>query len=80
MSDTTRFISFEGIDFSEKSTQIQLLRNKLEQIGKKVTVLREPGGTLISERIRISCSMQEIKSYRYLRTAVVQRPESLVTE
>jgi dTMP kinase len=52
MLDTTRFISFEGIDFSGKSTQIQLLRNKLEQIGKKVTILREPGGTLISERIR----------------------------
>jgi len=52
MIDTTKFISFEGIDFSGKSTQIQLLRNKLEQIGRKVTVLREPGGSLISERIR----------------------------
>jgi dTMP kinase len=52
MIDTTQFISFEGIDFSGKSTQIQLLRNKLEQIGRKVTVLREPGGSLISERIR----------------------------
>lgn len=52
MLDTSRFISFEGIDFSGKTTQIQLLRNKLDQIGKKVTVLREPGGTLISERIR----------------------------
>jgi dTMP kinase len=52
MIDTTRFISFEGIDFSGKTTQIQLLRNKLEQIGKKVIILREPGGSLISERIR----------------------------
>jgi dTMP kinase len=52
MIDTTKFISFEGIDFSGKSTQIQLLRNKLEQISRRVTVLREPGGTLISERIR----------------------------
>lgn len=52
MIDTTRFISFEGIDFSGKTTQIQLLRNKLEQLGKKVAILREPGGTFISERIR----------------------------
>jgi len=52
MLDTTRFISFEGIDFSGKTTQIHLLRNKLEQLGEKVTMLREPGGTFISERIR----------------------------
>jgi dTMP kinase len=52
MLDTTRFISFEGVDFSGKTTQIQLLKNKLEQLGNSVTVLREPGGTLISEQIR----------------------------
>lgn len=45
-------ISFEGIDGSGKSTQIQLLKNKLIEIGIDVQVLREPGGTDISELIR----------------------------
>lgn len=47
-----KFISFEGIDFSGKSTQINLLRSYLENNGQKVFILREPGGTEISERIR----------------------------
>lgn len=47
-----RFISFEGIDFSGKSTQIQRLKAYLEQKGFSVFVLREPGGTKISESIR----------------------------
>jgi len=47
-----RFISFEGIDFSGKSTQITLLKAYLEEKGFKVYVLREPGGTVISEKIR----------------------------
>ena len=45
-------ISFEGIDGSGKSTQIQLLKNKLIEQGIEVQVLREPGGTDISELIR----------------------------
>jgi len=47
-----KFISFEGIDFSGKSTQIEMLKKYLEKKGEKVFVLREPGGTKISERVR----------------------------
>lgn len=46
------FISFEGIDFCGKSTQIDLLLNRLSSTKLKVKVLREPGGTFISEKIR----------------------------
>lgn len=45
-------ITFEGIDGSGKSTQISLLQNKLTELGKKVQVYREPGGTEVSEKIR----------------------------
>lgn len=52
MSLNKRFISFEGIDFSGKSTQIQLLKDKLNANNQNVIILREPGGTKISELIR----------------------------
>lgn len=46
------FITFEGIDFCGKSTQVELLKNYFIHQGKEVIVIREPGGTKISERIR----------------------------
>lgn len=46
------FITFEGSDGAGKSTQIDLLRQGLESSGFKVRQLREPGGTLIGEKIR----------------------------
>ena len=46
------FITFEGIDFCGKSTQVELLQNYLINKGKKVLLIREPGGTEISEKIR----------------------------
>ena len=46
------FISFEGIDFCGKSTQIDLLKDYLIEQGKKVEIVREPGGTNLSEKIR----------------------------
>jgi dTMP kinase len=46
------FISFEGIDFCGKSTQVDLLKNYLVEQNKSVHLIREPGGTEISEKIR----------------------------
>lgn len=45
-------ISFEGIDGSGKTTQIALLKQKIEETGRSVQVFREPGGTDLSEKIR----------------------------
>jgi dTMP kinase len=45
-------ISFEGLDGSGKSTQVHLLADRLRLAGHRVEVLREPGGTDVSERIR----------------------------
>lgn len=46
------FITFEGIDFCGKSTQVELLKKYLTDKGKIVEVIREPGGTKISEMVR----------------------------
>jgi dTMP kinase len=46
------FITFEGIDFCGKSTQVELLKNFLVEKNHKVQIIREPGGTEISEIIR----------------------------
>ena len=46
------FITFEGIDGCGKSTQCEMLKNHLEANGKDFLFVREPGGTVIGERIR----------------------------
>lgn len=46
------FFAFEGIDGCGKSTQVSLLNDKLVKLGLNVDCTREPGGTVISEKIR----------------------------
>lgn len=47
-----KFIVFEGIDGSGKSTQAKLLQRSLEKKKLKSILTREPGGTNFSEKIR----------------------------
>ena len=46
------FISFEGQDWSGKSTQAALLADGLRGEGREVVATREPGGTPLGEAIR----------------------------
>lgn len=47
-----KFISFEGGDGVGKTTQINLVRQHVENLGHTPVVTREPGGTALSEQIR----------------------------
>lgn len=52
LSNTAKFITFEGGEGVGKSTNIEFCKQLLEQQGCEVVITREPGGTEIAEIIR----------------------------
>jgi dTMP kinase len=46
------FVTFEGVDWSGKSTQAELLAGWLRGQGRTVVATREPGGTPVAEGVR----------------------------
>ncbi len=52
MKHKGKFITFEGSEGSGKSTQARLAHRYLKSRGRKVLLIREPGGVKISEQIR----------------------------
>ena len=46
------FVTFEGLDGSGKTTQVEQLRKRLEGEGREVVTTREPGGTELGEHLR----------------------------
>lgn len=47
-----KFITLEGVDGAGKSTHVDWIARRLEALGNKVLITREPGGTPLGEELR----------------------------
>ncbi len=76
-----KFITFEGIDGCGKSTQIKIAEKYLNDLGYQTMIVREPGGTVVGEKIRTilldkkndsMVSMTELLLYEAARAQIVE--------
>lgn len=74
-------ITFEGSEGSGKSSQITLLSDFLKERGFNVVLTREPGGTDISEQIRlILANQQNIAMHARTETLLFQASRAQLVE
>lgn len=74
-----RFITFEGIEGAGKSTQIPLIANWLESLGKSVIITREPGGTPLGEKIRALLLNDDMHELTELLLVFAARAQHITT-
>jgi dTMP kinase len=74
-----RFISFEGIDGAGKSSHIEALAAWLRARGHEVVVSREPGGTVLAERLRELVLHQAMDALTESLLVFAARRDHLVT-
>ena len=71
-----RFITIEGIDGAGKSTHIAAIGERLRERGANVVSTREPGGTVLAERLRemlLNDSMDVLTETRLVAPRVTSR-------
>jgi len=74
------FISFEGIDGSGKTTQLEILREALARSGREVVVAQEPGGTRVGREIRrllLDAASHDLRAIPELRLYFASRAQNI---
>ena len=79
MTNNSKFIAFEGIDGSGKSTMMDVVKNYLLEQHLPIVATREPGGTVLGEDIRsaILNSKESLTSMQEAALFMVARKQLL---
>jgi dTMP kinase len=74
------FIAFDGIDGAGKSTQIRLLCEHLEKLGRSCVAVRDPGTTLAGEAIRKLVLDSDLEMHRRCEALLYMAARSQLVE